>query len=162
MLAVYKAIELWGAPGPLLGGRLILHINNTAVVGGLAKHSIKGKAMNTLRRLLVKAAAFDLELVPCWIPTAENTLADALSRQEWRKIADLCPQLTQKNLTRLTPPTAGTQMSQTSTGKLPVSLVGPCPVYPQHLWHRPSQLHPILRSERDWNFSFPSFSTPSS
>jgi hypothetical protein len=122
MLAVYKAIELWGAPGPLSGGRLILHIDNTAVVGGLAKHSIKGEAMNTLRRLLVKAAAFDLELVPRWIPTAENTLADALSRREWRKIADLCPQLTQKSL-RATPSThqtAGTLTSRTLTNGPPV------------------------------------------
>jgi hypothetical protein len=99
MLAVLKAIDLWAAPGPLSGCRLILHIDNTAVVGGLSKRSIKGEAMNTLRSLLVKAAAFDLDLIPHWIPTAENTLADALSRREWRKITDLCPQLTQKSLT---------------------------------------------------------------
>jgi hypothetical protein len=126
MLAVHKAIELWGTPGPLSGGRLILYIDNTAVVGGLAKRSIKGEAMNTLRSLLVKAAAFDLELVPRWIPTAENTLADALSRREWRKIADLCPQLTQKSLTPKpsTPQRAGIPISTTSTNEPPATSGG--------------------------------------
>jgi hypothetical protein len=124
LLAVRKAIDLWAAPGPLSGCRLILHIDNTAVVGGLTKRSIKGEAMNTLRSLLVTAAAHDLELVPRWIPSSENSLADALSRREWRKIADLCPQLTRHALTSSIHPKAGMQMSKISNGALPATYGG--------------------------------------
>jgi hypothetical protein len=83
MMAALKAIELWG-PQLLEGKRLYLFIDNTAVVGGLTKHSIRGEAMAPLRKLLLLAAAWDIELAPRWIPTQENTLADALSRHEWR------------------------------------------------------------------------------
>jgi hypothetical protein len=100
-MAALKAIELWG-PQILEGKRLFLFIDNTAVVGGLTKHSIRGEAMAPLRKLLLLAAALDVELVPRWIPTSENTLADALSRHEWRKIADISPMLTQAALR--TPP----------------------------------------------------------
>jgi hypothetical protein len=102
MMAALKAIELWGSQ-LLEGKRLYLFIDNTAVVGGLTKHSIRGEAMAPLRKLLLLAAAWDIELVPRWIPTLENTLADALSRHEWRKIADISPMLTQAAL-RTPPP----------------------------------------------------------
>jgi hypothetical protein len=130
MMAALKAIELWG-PQFLEGKRLFLFIDNTAVVGGLTKHSIRGQAMAPLRKLLLLAAALDIELVPRWIPTAENTLADALSRHEWRKIADISPMLTQAALRTRTPsqpppsslptlPPAGTAISLSSAGRQPV------------------------------------------
>jgi hypothetical protein len=102
MMAALKAIELWG-PQVLEGKRLYLFIDNSAVVGGLTKHSIRGEAMAPLRKLLLLAAAWDIELAPRWIPTQENTLADALSRHEWRKIADISPMLTQAALRAPTP-----------------------------------------------------------
>jgi hypothetical protein len=83
MMAALKAIELWGSQLQLLEGkRLFLFIDNTAVVGGLTKRSIRGEAMALLRKLHLLAAGWDIELVPRWIPTSENTLADALSRRE--------------------------------------------------------------------------------
>jgi hypothetical protein len=129
MMAALKAIELWGPQPQLLEGkRLFLFIDNTAVVGGLTKHSIRGEAMAPLRKLLLLAAALDIELVPRWIPTAENTLADALSRREWRKIADICPLLTQATLRTppppLTRPKAGTTICLSSAGQLPATSGG--------------------------------------
>jgi hypothetical protein len=96
MLAVLKAIELWG---PQLSGRsLHLAIDNTAVVHVITKKSIKGQAMAPLRFLLLEAARWDLDLISHWISTGENGLADAL--HEWRKLANMAPQLTQKALSR--------------------------------------------------------------
>jgi hypothetical protein len=125
MMAALKAIELWGSrPQLLQGKRLYLFIDNTAVVGGLTKHSIRGEAMAPLRKLLLLAAAWDIELVPRWIPTHENTLADALSRHEWRKIADISPMLTQAALRAPPPktppatlPTAGTAICLNSADR---------------------------------------------
>jgi hypothetical protein len=93
ILAVLKAIQLWGPQ--LTGQCLHLFINNTAVVGGIAKHTMKGPAMAPLRKILLVAARWDLELAPRWIPTNENALADALSHQEWRKLAAMALQLSQ-------------------------------------------------------------------
>jgi hypothetical protein len=97
MMAALKAIELWG-PQLLGNQRLFLFIYNAAVVGGLTKHSVRGEAMAPLRKHLLLTAVLDIELVPRWIPTTENILADALSRHEWRKIAHISPMLTQTGL----------------------------------------------------------------
>jgi hypothetical protein len=97
MMAALKAIKLWGPHLPE-DKRLCLFIDNTAVVGGLTKHSIRGEAMAPLRKLLLLAAAWDIEVVPRWILTLENTLAYALSRHERRKIADISPMSTQAAL----------------------------------------------------------------
>jgi hypothetical protein len=40
------------------------------------------------------AAALDIEVQPHWLPSSENLLADALSRSDYRIIADICPQWT--------------------------------------------------------------------
>jgi hypothetical protein len=39
------------------------------------------------------AATLDIDLSPVWIPSNENSLADALSRYQMSRITDLCPQL---------------------------------------------------------------------
>jgi len=50
--------------------------------------------MQVLRRCLLLASEWDLEVEALWIPsTKENALADALSRSEYNRIADLAPQL---------------------------------------------------------------------
>jgi hypothetical protein len=95
MLAVLQALERWGSR--LEGCLLYLAIDNTAVVGGIAKPSIKGPAMAPLRSLLL-AARWDIELHPYWIPTTDNYLADSLSHFEWCKIANWAPQLMQASL----------------------------------------------------------------
>jgi len=49
--------------------------------------------MNVLRRCLLLATEYDLEIDARWIPTGDNMLADALSRFDYNRIANLAPQL---------------------------------------------------------------------
>jgi hypothetical protein len=45
--------------------------------------------MDLLQELLLLAAAHNLILVPEWLPSAENTLADALSRLDLKAVTNL-------------------------------------------------------------------------
>jgi len=72
---------------------VLMHIDNRAVVYGLENLTIRGNSMDVLRRCLLLAANFDLEIEPRWIPTNENRLADALSRFDYDRITNLVPQL---------------------------------------------------------------------
>ena len=49
--------------------------------------------MQVLRQCLLLAAKYDLDLQPEWIPTTNNSLADALSRFDYSRVTDLAPQL---------------------------------------------------------------------
>ena len=62
------------------GTKVLMPIDNRAVVYGLKNLTIKGNSMKVLRKCLLLAANYDLEIKPPWIPTNENRLADALSR----------------------------------------------------------------------------------
>lgn len=91
MKAVLHAVRLW--LDKLHGARLILHCDNDACVQGLRKSSIRGPSMAPLRDIAMLAAKHDILLVPTWIPTKANSLADDLSRFRYQKIADQYPQL---------------------------------------------------------------------
>ena len=91
MKAVLHAIQLW--LDRLRGSKLILYCDNDACVHGLQKSSIRGPAMAPLRDIVMLLAKNDIHLVPIWIPTKANQLADDLSRFRYRKIADEHPQL---------------------------------------------------------------------
>ncbi len=91
MKAIQHAIQLW--LDRLSGSRLVLYCDNDACVQGLTKSSIRGLAMTPLRHIVMLAAKYDILLVPTWIPTKANQLADDLSRFRYRKIADTFPQL---------------------------------------------------------------------
>jgi hypothetical protein len=96
-MAVLKAMERWS---PALAGRTIyIASDNTNVVSGLFKQTVRGNAMAPLCTLLLHAARWDIEIIPYWIPSATNVLADALSRHEWDTIANLAPKLSQASLT---------------------------------------------------------------
>lgn len=70
-----------------------MHIDNKAVVHGLTNRTIRGASMDVLRQYLLLATEYDLDLQARWVSTKENALADALSRSECNRIADLAPQL---------------------------------------------------------------------
>lgn len=91
MKAVHHAIRLWLRR--LQGSRLVLYCDNDACVHGLRKTSIRGPAMAPLRDVVMLLAKYDIDLIPTWIPTKANELADDLSRFRYRKIADAYPQL---------------------------------------------------------------------
>ena len=90
------------------GTRVNLHIDNQAVVYGIANQSMRGNTMGVLRRCLLLASKWDIELSPTWLPTKQNALADALSRLDKDRIADLAPQL----LPLLNHPNHGFQTSE--------------------------------------------------
>jgi len=75
------------------GKKLMIDIDNKAVVHGLSNRTIRGGSMQVLQRWLLLATEWDLELDARWIPTKNNALADVLSRRETNRIADLAPQL---------------------------------------------------------------------
>lgn len=91
MKAVHHAMELW--LHQLRGSRLVLYCDNDACVNGLRKSSMHGPAMAPLRDIAMLAATHDIIVVPTWISTKANQLADDLSRFRYRKIADAYPQL---------------------------------------------------------------------
>lgn len=92
MRAVEQALLYWG--NQWRGKKVIMHIDNRAVVHGLENQTIWGSSMDVLRRCLLLATDHDLEIEARWIPTNANTLADALSRFDYEKITNLAPQLT--------------------------------------------------------------------
>jgi len=93
MRAVEQVLLHWGSKWR--GKILVMHIDNKAVVHALKNQTIRGGSMHVLRRCLLLATEYDLDLEARWISTKENAFADALSRSEYYRIADLAPQLLQ-------------------------------------------------------------------
>ena len=107
MQAVSHALHLW--LDQLRGTKVVLYCDNEACVHGLSKLSIRGLAMGPLRQIAITMAEYDILLVPIWIPTHANQLADDLSRFRYRKIANTYPQL--RYLNTPPPPRAGTHLN---------------------------------------------------
>ena len=107
MQAVNYALHLW--LNRLRGTKVVLYCDNDACVHGLSKLSIRGLAMGPLRQIATTIAEYDILLIPTWIATHANQLADDLSRFRYQKIADKHPQLR----LRTTPPPlrAGTHLN---------------------------------------------------
>ena len=78
MFAVLHAFLLWHEEW--CGGTVRLACDNPGVVDVINKHSIKGPAILPLQRIFLIAAVFDMQILPFWIPSEENIVADAASR----------------------------------------------------------------------------------
>ena len=91
MQAVEQALLYWGQRWK--GKHVVLNIDNQAVAYRLAKGTMRGMSMDALRRCLLLATEYDLELETHWIPTDQNCLAYAPSRLDYPKIANLARQL---------------------------------------------------------------------
>jgi len=89
--AVEQVLLHWGALWK--HKHLIIHTDNQVVAHGLTNETIRGAPMRVLRRCLLLAAEYDLDLEARWISTKDNALADALSCFDLNRIADLAPQL---------------------------------------------------------------------
>ena len=95
MRAVEQVFLRWGRQWK--GKCLVIHVDNQAVAHGLTNRTIHGAPMRVLRRCLLLASECDVDLVSRWVSTDENALADALSRFDYVRIADLAPQLLTKS-----------------------------------------------------------------
>ena len=87
MFAVLHAFLLWHEVWR--GGNVRLACDNSSVVDAINKHSIKGPAIVPLQRIFLIAAVYDIQIIPFWIPSEENMVADAASRYDFKKLADL-------------------------------------------------------------------------
>src|SRR5271170_6972036 len=93
MFAILHAFLLWHEMWS--GGLVRIACDNSSVVDALNKHSIKGPAIVPLQRIFLIAAVFDIQIFPFWIPSSENMVADAASRFDYNKLANLGLQVSQ-------------------------------------------------------------------
>lgn len=84
-VALQKWSDIWKH------GTLVIHTDNKTALSGFNNKTTRGDAMDSLRQSLLLAAAMDIVLAGVWISTKDNGLADAISRFDWRAVANLCP-----------------------------------------------------------------------
>jgi hypothetical protein len=71
---------------------VIVMCDNSVIVSALNSKSVKGEAIHPLQLIFLAAALNDIELFSEWLSTKENWIADALSRFQIDKVANLFPQ----------------------------------------------------------------------
>ena len=89
MEAISQAFELFSYQWR--GHRVFVHTDNSTACIGLNKHTLSSPANAPLRNTLLQAAGSDIIIVPQWISGESNGLANALSRFDNEKVANLCP-----------------------------------------------------------------------
>jgi hypothetical protein len=89
MEAISQAFELFSYQWR--GHRVFVYTDNSTACTGLNKHTLSSPANAPLRNTLLRAAGSDIVIVPQWISGESNGLADALSRFDNEKVANLCP-----------------------------------------------------------------------
>lgn len=87
MFAILHAFLLWHELWA--NGRVRIASDSGAIVDSINKRSIKGPAIRPLQSILLVAAVFDIDLMAFWIPSEENMVADAASRFDFKKLAEL-------------------------------------------------------------------------
>ena len=75
------------------GKRVISQVANCAVFHGLDNQKIRATTMHVLRRCLLLATEYDLEIEASWIRTRDNALAAAIFRFAHNRIANVAPQV---------------------------------------------------------------------
>lgn len=70
---------------------LVIHTDSSTAYTALSKGFLHGPPNVPLKSLHILAAARDIQIVPHWLPSGENTLADALSRNNCQEVANICP-----------------------------------------------------------------------
>lgn len=101
MYAILYAFLLWHSHWE--NGELLVHCDNEAVVEAINKRSIRGPTISPLQTLLLIAALFNITISAVWIPTALNSVADALFRHDFKRLANLGHQYNHHNVRNLEP-----------------------------------------------------------
>ena len=70
---------------------VIVHTDSEVAFWALKNHKAFGAAFYPLRHILLLASTYDIIIKPVHIPGVTNEIADALSRFEWTRLANLCP-----------------------------------------------------------------------
>ncbi len=76
-------------------GEFVLYTDNTTLYHVLTNATSRGPIIDPLRRILVKAASLDILLLPAWLPSKSNDIADALSRFDATRLTNLFPRWSQ-------------------------------------------------------------------
>jgi hypothetical protein len=80
---------------------VIIHTDSTTAFSGIMDGTLKAPAMDALRQTLLIATSSDTSLQCRWLPSTQNTLADAISRQDFDTVAYTCPQFQPSQVRRL-------------------------------------------------------------
>ena len=86
MTSVLQALARWIET--FKGSHLYIFGDNFVVVNGLQKTSIKGEAIEPLKRIAILSTKHDIEVQVHWISTKQNSLANMLSRGQYTKIVN--------------------------------------------------------------------------
>jgi hypothetical protein len=87
MYTVLHAFLLWHPA--FVGGMVRLVCDNSTVVDAINKLSIKGSSIRLHQTILLIAAVLDINLFSFWLPSEENIIADAASRHDYKKLANM-------------------------------------------------------------------------
>lgn len=106
-LAVLEALRRWGPS--LEGNEVMCKIDNAALVASLRSGRCHQRAtMALIREIMGLALELHLTITPDWIPSAENDVADALSRFDWPYLNARRPHVTsllpQPSIPQIPPP----------------------------------------------------------
>lgn len=83
------AFEQWGLNWQ--GHKVVIYTDNQNVRDGLIKGSIRGSTNHPIRQIHLLATKLDVVIEVRWISSADNELADILSRRSFKVLADICP-----------------------------------------------------------------------
>ncbi|KAF8465499.1 hypothetical protein BDZ91DRAFT_727522 [Kalaharituber pfeilii] len=140
MAAVLHSLQCWGKTWH--GARVHIYNDNTIVVNGLTRETMKGATMDPLRKITLLSAKEDIEMIVHWIPTGEITLADALSWFEFKKLFRL-----QTPKSHMTHQSHGTTTFQTSRDEQPDTSGGDSQQPPdEHTIPRDGNMHSFAPS----------------
>ena len=82
------------------GGLVRVACDNSSVVDAINNRSIRGLAIVPWQRILLISAVYDIHIMPFWVPSEENMVADAASRFDCSRIADLGLQVVAQHFPR--------------------------------------------------------------
>jgi hypothetical protein len=99
--AVLYAFAAWGEHWK--GQSVVILCDNEAVVAGINKRTIRGKAIDPLQDIFLIAASYDIAVRAVWIPSKENAIADALSHFDLKRLTNLVGEQLANSLHRRQP-----------------------------------------------------------
>lgn len=92
--AVLHAADYLSRGAAWRGVFVTFHVDNQAAVAAINSGGVRHESAHALiRRLWLLAATRSFSFTAVWLPSAENGLADALSRRDWDRAKLICPQV---------------------------------------------------------------------
>lgn len=99
--AITTSFQLWATRWK--HSSVCIHTDSTVALSGLQNTVVKGPGNYPLREIFQLAAVSDITLHAKWISSADNGLADALSRFDRLRVSSLCPHWDTSDLPLLYP-----------------------------------------------------------